>query len=192
MSLHVSLHQLWINLLMVNRKTSKQNTAKNKFILHLHTEFYFSCWSSRASDKADCNGSNRSCQSSRSGCGHWGYVSIGRHGKVNNIKLPIDKLDLKHYLLRKILGSNIIPWQPSQLAVLITVYYINLFHSLLHVFLLKRQLNFNNFFSRHMCMVMRGVQKPSSKTVTSCMLGALREDPRSRDEFLTLIRDRDR
>lgn len=42
----------------------------------------------------------------------------------------------------------------------------------------------------HMCMVMRGVQKPSSKTVTSCMLGALREDPRSRDEFLTLIRDR--
>ncbi|KAL9952385.1 hypothetical protein ACROYT_G039635 [Oculina patagonica] len=44
----------------------------------------------------------------------------------------------------------------------------------------------------HMCMVMRGVQKPSSKTVTSCMLGALREDPRSRDEFLTLIRDRDR
>lgn len=41
--------------------------------------------------------------------------------KVNNIKLPIDELDLNHYLLREILGSNIIPWQPSQLVVLITV-----------------------------------------------------------------------
>lgn len=44
----------------------------------------------------------------------------------------------------------------------------------------------------HMCMVMRGVQKPGSKTITSCMLGALREDPRSRDEFLTLIKESNR
>lgn len=44
----------------------------------------------------------------------------------------------------------------------------------------------------HMCMVMRGVQKTGSKTVTSCMLGVLREDPRSRDEFLSLIKDGNR
>jgi GTP cyclohydrolase I len=40
----------------------------------------------------------------------------------------------------------------------------------------------------HMCMVMRGVQKLQAKTTTSCMLGVFREDPKTRDEFLTLIR----
>uniref|UniRef100_A0A672JBR9 GTP cyclohydrolase 1 n=1 Tax=Salarias fasciatus TaxID=181472 RepID=A0A672JBR9_SALFA len=38
----------------------------------------------------------------------------------------------------------------------------------------------------HMCMVMRGVQKINSRTMTSTMLGIYLEDPKTREEFLML------
>jgi len=42
--------------------------------------------------------------------------------------------------------------------------------------------------ARHLCMMMRGVEKQHSSAVTSSMLGAFREEKETRDEFLALIR----
>jgi GTP cyclohydrolase I len=39
----------------------------------------------------------------------------------------------------------------------------------------------------HLCMMMRGVQKQNSSTVTSCLLGDFRYDLRTRSEFLELV-----
>ncbi len=42
----------------------------------------------------------------------------------------------------------------------------------------------------HLCMVMRGVEKQNSKAVTSAMLGAFRNRPETRAEFMELIKPR--
>jgi GTP cyclohydrolase I len=44
----------------------------------------------------------------------------------------------------------------------------------------------------HLCMMMRGVQKQNSKTITSALTGVFREDPKTRDEFLRLAHSGER
>jgi len=44
--------------------------------------------------------------------------------------------------------------------------------------------------ARHLCMVMRGVEKQHSQAVTSAMLGCFRDSRQTRDEFLSLIHPR--
>jgi GTP cyclohydrolase I len=44
--------------------------------------------------------------------------------------------------------------------------------------------------AEHMCMSLRGVQATGSRTVTSALRGRLRQDPRSRQEFLALTSSR--
>jgi GTP cyclohydrolase I len=40
--------------------------------------------------------------------------------------------------------------------------------------------------AEHLCMSLRGVQKPGARTITSALHGLVRDDPRTRDEFLAL------
>ena len=44
--------------------------------------------------------------------------------------------------------------------------------------------------AKHLCMIMRGVEKQNSVAVTSALLGSFRKDSQTRNEFLTLVRCR--
>jgi GTP cyclohydrolase IA len=46
--------------------------------------------------------------------------------------------------------------------------------------------------AEHLCMSLRGVQKPGARTVTSALHGLVRDDARTRDEFLSLTEGRKR
>lgn len=41
--------------------------------------------------------------------------------------------------------------------------------------------------SNHLCMAMRGVEQTDTTTITSCVLGSFERNPKTRNEFLSLI-----
>ena len=41
---------------------------------------------------------------------------------------------------------------------------------------------------KHLCMMMRGVQKQNSSTTTSCLRGTFQTDPKTRNEYLSFVR----
>jgi GTP cyclohydrolase I len=43
--------------------------------------------------------------------------------------------------------------------------------------------------AKHLCMMMRGVEKQNSVMTTSCLLGSFKEDARTRQEFLSLLKE---
>ena len=43
--------------------------------------------------------------------------------------------------------------------------------------------------AKHLCMMMRGVEKQNSVMKTSCLLGSFKDDARTRSEFLSLLKD---
>jgi len=43
--------------------------------------------------------------------------------------------------------------------------------------------------AKHLCMMMRGVEKQNSVMKTSCLLGSFKDDARTRSEFLSLLRE---
>ena len=46
--------------------------------------------------------------------------------------------------------------------------------------------------AQHLCMMMRGVEKQNSSTVTSAMLGVFKTQQQTRNEFLSLVEKRGR
>jgi len=99
---------------------------------------------------------------------HVGYIPNGRVVGLSKIPRVVDvyshRLQLQERLTREIAEGFEQVLRPLGVAVVIE--------------------------ARHLCIEMRGVEKPGSQTLTSCMLGAFRDDQRTRTEFLELIRSR--
>jgi GTP cyclohydrolase IA len=98
------------------------------------------------------------------GKAHVAYIPNGRIVGLSKIPRIVDvyarRLQVQERLTEQIAEGLCSVLQPSGVGVVIEAY--------------------------HLCMMMRGVQKQNSKTITSALRGAFRDDAKTRDEFLRL------
>jgi GTP cyclohydrolase I len=98
------------------------------------------------------------------GKAHVAYIPNGRIVGLSKIPRIVDvfarRLQVQERLTEEIAEGLCSVLEPSGVGVVIEAY--------------------------HLCMMMRGVQKQNSKTITSALRGVFREDPKTRDEFLRL------
>jgi GTP cyclohydrolase IA len=99
------------------------------------------------------------------GRAHIGYVPDGRVVGLSKLPRLVDaysrRLQLQERMTREIADAINAVVAPRGVAVVVE--------------------------GRHLCVEMRGVEKESSQTMTSCMLGVFRSDQRTRAEFLARI-----
>lgn len=98
---------------------------------------------------------------------HVGYIPrnrvIGLSKLARLVNLYARRLQLQERLTRQVAESLMEQIDPEGVAVVVE--------------------------ARHLCMVMRGVEKQHSRAVTSAMLGVFRDCLQTREEFLSLIHD---
>ena len=96
---------------------------------------------------------------------HVGYIPAGRIIGLSKVARVIDvfarRLQIQEELTRQVAEAIMGALQPVGVGVIIE--------------------------ARHLCMMMRGVEKQNSEMTTSCMLGAFRDNAQTRSEFLSLI-----
>src|SRR5213592_4846663 len=101
------------------------------------------------------------------GRAHVAYIPNGKVIGLSKVARIVDvfarRLQIQENLTTKIAESLMSCLEPSGVAVVVE--------------------------AKHLCMMMRGVEKQNSVMKTSCLLGVFKEDARTRSEFLSLLKD---
>ena len=101
------------------------------------------------------------------GRAHVAYIPNGKVIGLSKVARIVDafarRLQIQENLTTQIAESLMSCLQPSGVAVVVE--------------------------AKHLCMMMRGVEKQNSVMKTSCLLGTFKDDARTRSEFLSLLKD---